>query len=276
MCHSFLIAYYWNDTEFLTLPLQRKFKSIVGLQLASYIRGRVLTRAAVALRISRRPIIGISDELGFDSQQTFTRTFKKRFGVTPNSFRQMEHWDVQGMIPRFGFCENYTPEINRVSLTEQHLVGFTRRLNFDERNHCSGQHSSCMAMKDEILLDFFKEVNFSCQRVYSIFSAKDCQQGQNGVFYSTAIDKEKRHEIQGNREVDHIVIPAGEFLSISHQGSAKECVKFSTYLFNDVLPKLRNDVDSGIEMEVIEIDNCHAESKLRDIAVVYRYLMAVN
>ncbi|AJJ62791.1 helix-turn-helix domain-containing protein [Yersinia aldovae] len=256
--------------------LQRKFKSIVGLQLASYIRGRVLTRAAVALRISRRPIVGISDELGFDSQQTFTRTFKKRFGVTPNSFRQMEHWDVQGMIPRFGFCENYTPEINRVSLTEQQLVGFTRRLNFDERNHCSGQHSSCMAMKDEILLDFFKEVNFSCQRVYSIFSAKDCQQGQNGVFYSTAIDKEKRHEIQGNREVDHIVIPAGEFLSISHQGSAKECVKFSTYLFNDVLPKLRNDVDSGIEMEVIEIDNCHAESKLRDIAVVYRYLMAVN
>ncbi|MCU6172505.1 helix-turn-helix domain-containing protein, partial [Enterobacter bugandensis] len=76
--------------------LQRKFKSIVGLQLASYIRGRVLTRAAVALRISRRPIIEISDELGFDSQQTFTRTFKKRFGVTPNSFRQMEQWDVQG------------------------------------------------------------------------------------------------------------------------------------------------------------------------------------
>lgn len=43
--------------------LQRKFKSIVGLQLASYIRGRVLTRAAVALRISRKPIITISDEL---------------------------------------------------------------------------------------------------------------------------------------------------------------------------------------------------------------------
>lgn len=134
--------------------LQRKFKSIVGLQLASYIRGRVLTRAAVALRISRRPIIEISDELGFDSQQTFTRTFKKRFGVTPNSFRQMDQWDVQGMLPRFNFYENYTPEIKRVSLPAQELVGFTRQLNFDEHNHCSGQHSSCMAMKDEIMLDF--------------------------------------------------------------------------------------------------------------------------
>ncbi|HDL6639713.1 TPA: helix-turn-helix domain-containing protein, partial [Yersinia enterocolitica] len=114
--------------------LQRKFKSIVGLQLASYIRGRVLTRAAVALRISRRPIIEISDELGFDSQQTFTRTFKKRFGVTPNSFRQMDQWDVQGMLPRFNFYENYTPEIKRVSLPAQELVGFTRQLNFDEHN----------------------------------------------------------------------------------------------------------------------------------------------
>ncbi|AJJ20288.1 MULTISPECIES: helix-turn-helix domain-containing protein [Yersinia] len=256
--------------------LQRKFKSIVGLQLASYIRGRVLTRAAVALRISRRPIIEISDELGFDSQQTFTRTFKKRFGVTPNSFRQMEHWDVQGMIPRFGFCENYTPEIKRISLPERELVGFKRRLDFDEHNHCSGQHSSFMAMKDEILLDFFKEVNFSCQRVYSLFSAKECQKGQNSVYYSTAIDKEKRHEIQGHREVDYISIPAGEFLSISHQGSAKECVKFSIYLFNEVLPKLREEFGGGVEMEVIEIDSCHAESKMRDISVVYNYLMLTN
>ncbi|EDZ27225.1 conserved hypothetical protein [Salmonella enterica subsp. enterica serovar Weltevreden str. HI_N05-537] len=22
MCHSFLIVYYWNDTEFLTLPFE--------------------------------------------------------------------------------------------------------------------------------------------------------------------------------------------------------------------------------------------------------------
>ncbi|CNI18041.1 helix-turn-helix domain-containing protein [Yersinia bercovieri] len=256
--------------------LQRKFKSIVGLQLASYIRGRVLTRAAVALRISRRPIIEISDELGFDSQQTFTRTFKKRFGITPNSFRQMAHWDVQGMIPRFGFYENYMPEIKRISLPEQQLVGFTRRLDFDERNHCSGQHSSCMAMKDEILLDFFKEVNFSCQRVYSLFSADECQQGQNSVHYSTAVDKEKRHEIQGHREIDHISIPAGEFLSISHQGSAKECVKFSIYLFNDVLPKLREEFGRGVEMEVIEVDSCHAEAKMRDISCNYNYLMSVS
>lgn len=65
--------------------LQRKFKRITGIQLATYIRSRILTRAAVALRITRRSIIDISDELGFDSQQTFTRMFKQRFNITPTA-----------------------------------------------------------------------------------------------------------------------------------------------------------------------------------------------
>ncbi|OYO90862.1 hypothetical protein DB011_00270, partial [Salmonella enterica subsp. enterica serovar Weltevreden] len=26
MCHSFLIVYYWNDTEFLTLPIFMLFR----------------------------------------------------------------------------------------------------------------------------------------------------------------------------------------------------------------------------------------------------------
>lgn len=104
-----------------------------------------------------------------------------------------------GNDPRFGFYENYTPEIKQVTLPGKELVGFTRRLDFEECNNCAVQHSSCMAMKDEILLDFFKEVNFACQRIYSLFSVKDVdgQQGKKSVYYSTAIDKERKHEIQG-------------------------------------------------------------------------------
>ncbi|TAB07055.1 hypothetical protein DB011_06305, partial [Salmonella enterica subsp. enterica serovar Weltevreden] len=28
MCHSFLIVYYWNDTEFLTLPVREPYRRI--------------------------------------------------------------------------------------------------------------------------------------------------------------------------------------------------------------------------------------------------------
>ncbi|CFQ77172.1 hypothetical protein YEP4_20386 [Yersinia enterocolitica subsp. palearctica YE-P4] len=30
MCHSFLIIYYWNDTEFLTLPRRVMSRFIIG------------------------------------------------------------------------------------------------------------------------------------------------------------------------------------------------------------------------------------------------------
>nr|QUN03560.1 hypothetical protein [Salmonella enterica subsp. enterica serovar Weltevreden] len=33
MCHSFLIVYYWNDTEFLTLP-QQYAKEIQAIYVA--------------------------------------------------------------------------------------------------------------------------------------------------------------------------------------------------------------------------------------------------
>ncbi|WP_213672766.1 helix-turn-helix domain-containing protein, partial [Serratia marcescens] len=107
--------------------LQRKFKRITGIQLATYIRSRILTRAAVALRITRRSIIDISDELGFDSQQTFTRMFKQRFGTTPNRYRSMTHWDVKNLMPRFNFDASYGagyyPEVKRLTLPEMQLVG---------------------------------------------------------------------------------------------------------------------------------------------------------
>lgn len=102
--------------------LQRKFKRITGIQLATYIRSRILTRAAVALRITRRSIIDISDELGFDSQQTFTRMFKQRFNITPNRYRAMEHWDVKNLMPRFNFEASYGagyyPEVKRLTLPD--------------------------------------------------------------------------------------------------------------------------------------------------------------
>ncbi|AXI38091.1 hypothetical protein MY011_50220 [Escherichia coli] len=34
MCHSFLIVYYWNDTEFLTLPTELKNRGLNDILIA--------------------------------------------------------------------------------------------------------------------------------------------------------------------------------------------------------------------------------------------------
>lgn len=52
------------------------FKEVTGQAIGSYIRSRRLSRAAVALRLTSRPILDIALQYRFDSQQTFTRAFK--------------------------------------------------------------------------------------------------------------------------------------------------------------------------------------------------------
>ncbi|MGR6439201.1 helix-turn-helix domain-containing protein [Proteus mirabilis] len=70
--------------------LQRVFKQATGLTLASYIRGRRLTKAATELRLTKLPVLTIALRYQFDSQQSFTRRFKAVFGVTPSEYRKVD------------------------------------------------------------------------------------------------------------------------------------------------------------------------------------------
>ncbi len=79
--------------------LQRSFKEITGQTLFSYVQGRRLSRAAVELRLTNRSIIDVAIEYRFESQQTFTRAFKKRFLLTPRIYRCRREWNMFGINP---------------------------------------------------------------------------------------------------------------------------------------------------------------------------------
>ncbi|AIJ07071.1 MULTISPECIES: helix-turn-helix domain-containing protein [Edwardsiella] len=68
--------------------LQRLFKEVTGYSLAAYVRKRRLIRAAAELQRSNKKIMEITLLYGFDSQQTFSRAFKRRYGTSPGSYRQ--------------------------------------------------------------------------------------------------------------------------------------------------------------------------------------------
>ncbi|MCZ4060238.1 helix-turn-helix domain-containing protein [Pantoea sp. LMR881] len=82
--------------------MQRMFKEITGQTLAAYTRKRRLTMSAMALRLTRMPLIDIAVRFGFDNQQNFTRVFKNHFSVTPGAFRRIPDLPVKhfhGRIP---------------------------------------------------------------------------------------------------------------------------------------------------------------------------------
>nr|WP_180562371.1 AraC family transcriptional regulator [Escherichia coli] len=72
--------------------LQRLFLAVTGTGLGEYIRRRRLNRAALLLRLSQRGYQDIALSVGFDSQQSFNREFKKNTGMTPAQYRKKNEW----------------------------------------------------------------------------------------------------------------------------------------------------------------------------------------
>jgi AraC-like DNA-binding protein len=72
--------------------LQLLFKGMIGLSVGKYIQRRRITRAAIYLRLTNLPIAIISARLCYDSQQTFSREFKKNSGYTPLQYRKYKLW----------------------------------------------------------------------------------------------------------------------------------------------------------------------------------------
>ncbi|EAT6372283.1 helix-turn-helix transcriptional regulator, partial [Salmonella enterica] len=78
--------------------LQLLFKKHIEMPLWTYIRYRRITRAAYLIRLTPSTIIDIAIRLHFDSQQTFTREFKKVVGCTPLVYRKNLLWDFVPLL----------------------------------------------------------------------------------------------------------------------------------------------------------------------------------
>ncbi len=67
----------------------RLFTGVLGESIAEYIRKRRLSEAAQLVHSTDKPLLDIALEYGFDSQEVFTRAFKKMFGITPGRYRSL-------------------------------------------------------------------------------------------------------------------------------------------------------------------------------------------
>ncbi|HTQ14859.1 MAG TPA: helix-turn-helix domain-containing protein [Rhizomicrobium sp.] len=68
----------------------RAFTARLGESVMGYVRGRRLEAAAFRLAAADPPaLIDLAFDCGFESQEAFTRAFKRRFGTPPGQFRRI-------------------------------------------------------------------------------------------------------------------------------------------------------------------------------------------
>lgn len=97
------------------------------LPIGQYIRLRRLTIAAVSLRLTRQPIAAIAWQLSYDSPQTFSREFKKRFSLSPREYRCAAHWDTAKLLKKFPTDDESLPLARICSLPERVYYGYTMK-----------------------------------------------------------------------------------------------------------------------------------------------------
>ncbi|HWI65017.1 MAG TPA: AraC family transcriptional regulator [Symbiobacteriaceae bacterium] len=73
---------------FSPFHFHRLFSAVVGESITEYIRRRRLTEAARQLVATRYRIIDIAIGCRFESQASFTKAFRRQYGITPGAYRR--------------------------------------------------------------------------------------------------------------------------------------------------------------------------------------------
>ncbi len=130
---------------FSPFHFHRIFTGMVGEPVARHIRRLKLERAANRLKHTRREVLGIALEAGYESHAAFTRAFRAAYGISPTDFRAarlpalMEsasgvHYDAGSEPPAFS---PVSPEDNTMDVEIRSLeptrVAFLRHVGpYDE------------------------------------------------------------------------------------------------------------------------------------------------
>ncbi|PIJ50276.1 MDR efflux pump AcrAB transcriptional activator RobA [Erwinia sp. OLTSP20] len=214
--------------------LQRMFKDVTGHAIGAYIRARRLSKAAVALRLTSRPILDIALQYRFDSQQTFTRAFKKQFNQTPAWYRRASDWNSFGLRPPIQLGEVKLPEPVYVTLPEIQLIGQTQSYS------CTLEQIS--GYRDEMRMHFWKQFLQETDTIppvlyglHQVRPSKDKDDEQE-ILYTTAVpDNQIAQYLQSSQPIQ---LEAGEYVQFSYDGPTSALQEFILLVYGTCMPTL--------------------------------------
>lgn len=99
---------------FSAFHFHRLFHELIGEALKEHIRRLRIERGANRLRVSEETIMHIALDAGFKTHESFTRAFRRQFGMTPNDFRthflQASRERKKHVLPRYVSAFNVKDE----------------------------------------------------------------------------------------------------------------------------------------------------------------------
>ncbi len=85
-----------NVARFSHYHFHRVFKAITAETVGDFVMRIKLEQAALSLRRERLNIDVVSFQSGYETTESFSKAFKKGFGVTPRQYRKLSHYPEYG------------------------------------------------------------------------------------------------------------------------------------------------------------------------------------
>ncbi|NAS29949.1 AraC family transcriptional regulator [Flavobacteriaceae bacterium R38] len=118
-----------NIAHYSPFHFHRIFKAIIGETLNAYIvRKRIEKAAAVLIRKKEVTITELSQQYGFNSNSSFTRSFKSFYGVSPSEFREAS----PGKYSKISKVESKNGQEN--TIFEKYICNINNHLNWITMN----------------------------------------------------------------------------------------------------------------------------------------------
>lgn len=220
--------------------LQRMFKLLTGEVLGTYARRRRLTAAARELRLTSATVACIADKYQFDSQQTFTRGFKKQFGLPPAAYRRSADWPSYGLQPPLNMANEPTPEADIIVLPLMKLVGHT------QQGSCTlGQlGQSKNRLRQHAWRNLLRPDQGPPAVAYGLMSLKaDAQQrDRQQMVYTAALPEE-------TAAGEMVTIESGEYARFAYQGQVSGLQNFIARLYDTAIPQMKAVRREGQDIE---------------------------
>lgn len=100
--------------------LQKTFKYVFRVPIKEYILRRRFSCAAKELLQTEDSILDIALKFGYSNAESFTRGFRKVWGITPSEYRRTRHFS--GHTPKFSVTRALDSEDDRMSRTKYDLT----------------------------------------------------------------------------------------------------------------------------------------------------------
>lgn len=235
--------------------MQRLFKEMTGQTLAAYTRKRRLTLAAMALRLTRMPLIDVAVRFGFENQQNFNRVFKNHFTVTPGAFRRLKVLPVRHFHGRIA----QRAPVKQVLLTVREeafqLQGETLEWECRYGDYISDRHHRVAEQVRHFVLAHQGTAHGWLGFQYGPGSSAVEQQH---ISLFRGVEVQPAADVHQDKPVR--IVEPGLYASLTWSGTPEQLTRFIADIYYLHLPKLGVACRPGMDLLCLDLARCTADN----------------